>query len=90
MCSETNEPETQKESCKMEDCKSKYYKSYHFEFWVPKHEFVLVECNCNEQGSKNATCNEDGICDCKSYIGGDKCDACETGYYGFPECKSIF
>ena len=35
-------------------------------------------------------CDSEGICTCKSEtIGGNKCDQCQVGYYGFPNCEGL-
>ena len=35
---------------------------------------IFSECDCNEKGSKNITCNQtSGACTCKSGWIGDKC-----------------
>ncbi|XP_076800337.1 laminin subunit alpha-5-like isoform X2 [Clavelina lepadiformis] len=50
-----------------------------------------VECDCNLNGVLNISdtgCNPgDGQCNCKEHVTGQRCDQCELGYYGFPECK---
>ena len=39
-------------------------------------------------GSVNDHCDKDtGECTCKDNIGGEKCNECIDGYYGFPDCK---
>ena len=48
----------------------------------------ILVCGCNINGSISASCDPDGQCDCKSNIIGIKCTECETGYHGFPDCKS--
>ena len=48
----------------------------------------ILVCGCNINGSISASCDPDGQCDCKSNIIGIKCTHCETGYHGFPDCKS--
>ncbi|KAF0028671.1 hypothetical protein F2P81_019758 [Scophthalmus maximus] len=39
-------------------------------------------CNC-QSGSSSESCDEDGRCQCVVGVGGDKCDHCSRGYYGF-------
>ena len=48
--------------------------------------FYLLACNCNEEGSSGITCDDNGVCSCKSDIVNDKCDACDVGYFNFPTC----
>ena len=50
-------------------------------------KFEFLDCNCNEQGSKDGQCNADDNCNCKDNITGDNCDTCVTEFYGFPHCK---
>ena len=45
-------------------------------------------CECNVEGSDNPdTCDDNGKCTCKPNIGGDKCDQCNEGFVGFPNCQ---
>ena len=48
-----------------------------------------LECGCNLQGTEKGdpTCNnDDGKCNCKCDVDGDKCATCSKGYYSFPQC----
>ena len=51
---------------------------------------IFTACNCNKDGSRLMNCDVSGQCECKENVGGDKCDACMSGFIGFPECKSMF
>ena len=43
---------------------------------------------CNADGSSGITCGaDDGKCDCKNNVMGDKCTQCVDGTYGFPDCQ---
>ena len=45
-------------------------------------------CMCNADGSSGITCGaDDGKCDCKNNVMGDKCTQCVDGTYGFPDCQ---
>lgn len=47
-----------------------------------------LPCNCDYEGSTSFECDPfGGQCQCKPNIIGRQCDACRTGYYGFPDCK---
>lgn len=47
-----------------------------------------LPCGCNTEGSKSYECEQfGGQCQCKANIVGRQCEACKTGYYGFPDCK---
>lgn len=47
-----------------------------------------LPCNCDIDGSKSFECEQfGGQCQCKPNIVGRMCEACKTGFYGFPECK---
>ncbi|KAL1287376.1 LAMA1 [Ovibos moschatus] len=40
-------------------------------------------CECHGQGSFSAVCHpETGLCECKPYVTGQRCDQCLYGYYG--------
>ncbi|XP_066935737.1 laminin subunit gamma-1-like [Clytia hemisphaerica] len=58
-----------------ERCKQYHYRKTSSESCTP--------CNCNQDGSRSASCNNDGRCSCKPGVTGDKCDRCISGYYGF-------
>lgn len=45
-------------------------------------------CDCDFDGSLNYECDKfGGQCPCREHVIGRKCEACETGYYDFPNCK---
>uniref|UniRef100_W4VRR7 Putative response to misfolded protein n=1 Tax=Corethrella appendiculata TaxID=1370023 RepID=W4VRR7_9DIPT len=47
-----------------------------------------LPCGCDYYGSTSFECEQfGGKCTCKPYVIGRQCDACKTGYYGFPDCK---
>lgn len=47
-----------------------------------------LPCECDYAGSTSFECDPfGGQCQCKSNIIGRQCEACRTGYYGFPDCK---
>ena len=52
--------------------------------------FLNLDCNCNTDGSTSLQCKDDGTCDCKTNIDGQKCDQCMESYYNFPACSSNF
>ena len=44
-------------------------------------------CECSSTGSDSTSCSSSGVCTCKSNVVGAKCTACNSGYYGFPNCQ---
>lgn len=47
-----------------------------------------LPCGCDYIGSTSFECEPfGGQCQCKPNVIGRQCDACRTGYYGFPDCK---
>ena len=47
-----------------------------------------LPCSCDYHGSTSFECEPfGGQCQCKPHIIGRQCEACKTGYYGFPDCK---
>ena len=55
------------------------------------NDICILECECNEEGSKTLQCSEDGKCNCKLGFDGDKCEICAKGFYNsFSKCKSKY
>ena len=49
--------------------------------------YFLKDCGCHADGAIHNKCNDTtGICSCKPHVIGHKCEKCEPGYYGFPNC----
>jgi laminin alpha 3/5 len=47
-----------------------------------------LPCQCDFQGSLSFECDPfGGQCPCKSGVIGRQCTRCQTGYFGFPDCK---
>lgn len=47
-----------------------------------------LPCQCDYEGSTSFECDPfGGQCQCKPNIIGRQCDACRTGFFGFPDCK---
>lgn len=47
-----------------------------------------LPCQCDYDGSLSFECEKfGGQCQCKSNVIGRRCEACKTGFYGFPDCK---
>ena len=53
---------------------------------LPIFPCTFPDCGCSPDGSLDQSCNENGLCSCKDHVTGDKCDACVTGFLGFPAC----
>lgn len=52
------------------------------------HNSGALTCQCDYSGSLSFECEKfGGQCKCKDHIIGRRCEACKTGYYGFPNCK---
>lgn len=48
----------------------------------------ILDCNCDVKGTKDEICDKSsGRCICKAGYGGELCDQCSPGYYGYPDCK---
>ena len=58
-------------------------KRFFFSFFGPK------DCGCSATGSVDRKCQRNGKCECKPNFRGDKCDECQKGFYGYPECKGM-
>ncbi|XP_073483348.1 laminin subunit alpha-2 isoform X3 [Aquarana catesbeiana] len=76
-----------------ETCTDGYYRPQ----WVsPNHPKPCRPCDCDQVGSLHGVCVKDrkettedllpGSCYCKPGYGGDKCEQCELGYIGYPDC----
>ena len=53
-----------------------------------RHAPCISDCKCSEDGAVDSSCDDTGMCTCKSQISGDKCDKCLPGHYNFPTCPS--
>ncbi|KAF5306067.1 hypothetical protein FQA39_LY09045 [Lamprigera yunnana] len=52
------------------------------------HNNGALPCQCDFDGSLSFECNKfGGQCNCKPNVIGRQCEACKTGYYGFPGCR---
>ncbi|CAH0382822.1 unnamed protein product [Bemisia tabaci] len=55
---------------------------------VTNYNSAALPCQCNIEGSLNFECSQfGGQCKCRPNVIGRRCELCETGYYGFPNCK---
>lgn len=59
-----------------------------FIIWC-RYIFSTVACECHNKGSSSSSrCNYiTGQCSCVQNVGGQKCDRCVSGYFGFPRCR---
>ncbi|XP_063394216.1 laminin subunit alpha [Cydia fagiglandana] len=47
-----------------------------------------LSCACDVEGSTDFECETfGGQCTCRENVVGRTCEACKTGYYGFPNCR---
>ena len=52
--------------------------------------FHLV-CSCSETGAFSVKCNVLGVqCECKKGFAGTRCEHCNVGFYGYPNCKGTY
>ena len=51
--------------------------------YINKRTNRCTACNCDETGSEDLQCDEDGQCLCKPGVTGQFCDRCEDNYYDF-------
>ncbi|KAM4040964.1 laminin subunit alpha-2 isoform 3-T3 [Anomaloglossus baeobatrachus] len=68
---------------------------YRPQWLYPSHPNPCKQCRCNPIGSLKDICVKDskesqdllpGSCYCKPGYAGEKCDQCDLGYKGYPEC----
>ena len=57
-------------------------------FGDPFNNSSCQMCNCDINGSQNILCSNEGICNCKADVVGDKCRTCSTGLFPFPDCNT--
>ena len=51
------------------------------------NDSLIADCGCNMDGSLTLQCNENGKCECKANITGEKCDRCANDNISFPICN---
>ena len=53
--------------------------------------YDFVACGCDVRGVEKGdlTCNSSGICNCRCDVVGDKCNMCQVGHQGFPDCDGM-
>ena len=53
--------------------------------FVMHWEFVVEDCGCNQNGTRQDGCDKDTrACFCKANVEGNKCDKCKPKHWGFP------
>ena len=60
-----------------------FYENFKKYICLPK----TLACSCDEYGSVDDSCDENGQCSCKDDYGGLHCDLCMEGMFGFPNCE---
>lgn len=55
---------------------------------VSQYVFVVAGCECDPRGSVSDLCDQlSGQCACHSHVTGRRCDRCQPGFWGFPQCR---
>ena len=56
---------------------------------LPHHNVCTISaCNCDASGSTEEVCTKSlGNCLCKEGYGGERCDQCQDGWFGYPNCQ---
>ncbi|CAH0558315.1 unnamed protein product [Brassicogethes aeneus] len=70
-----------------EQCVDGYYRPAGV---LPDAESPCVRCDCDPTGSTGSCAQQGdaaGACDCKIGYAGEKCDRCDAGYRGYPNCE---
>lgn len=50
--------------------------------------FFCLVCECSLEGSQSRFCDQrTGQCPCQSGAFGQRCDGCQGGHWGFPNCR---
>ena len=57
-----------------------------------KLTIFFAECDCSPDGTNEGeTCDSNtGQCSCKEGFGGQNCDECVIGYFGYPNCLGMW
>lgn len=55
---------------------------------IATHKLVSLPpaCRCGGAGVANSGCSPSGQCVCLHNYGGQECDTCAPGFYGYPDC----
>ena len=70
-------------NCKHSVCALNRFTCTQTGYYIDTLTTLCLLCECSENGSTSNACNEEGHCDCKEGVTGDKCDMCASGYWGF-------
>ncbi len=67
--------------------KTKLFKLYIKCMQLKWYFLYLLACDCDQYGSTPEICDIDsGICLCRENYGGARCDRCDVGFTGYPDC----
>ena len=55
-----------------------------------QYKIYVLACEWHAQGSNSTECDSTGKCTCNANVINDKCTACKSEYFEFPDCKGNF
>ena len=62
-----------------------YFENFLSQFYKNQKSYdnFFIDCDCYQPGTNNGliSCTEEGHCNCKTFVDGNKCKSCDDGYY---------